>query len=186
MGGDRLKNVIHIFGASGSGTTTLGKRICEELGYTLMDTDDYFWLPTDPKFILKRPREERIALMKQDIDKAENVVISGSLVDWGDALIPYFTLAIRIEMEQELRIARLRQREKTRFGSRIELGGDMYQQHLDFIKWAKSYESGGLNMRSKAKHDEWQKLLSCEILHLDGANTVEEHLARVKEILDRK
>ena len=28
-----MKNVIHIFGASGSGTTTLGKKICEELGY---------------------------------------------------------------------------------------------------------------------------------------------------------
>lgn len=37
-----MKNVIHIFGASGSGTTTLVKKICEELGYTLMDTDDYF------------------------------------------------------------------------------------------------------------------------------------------------
>ena len=45
-----MKNVIHIFGAFGSGTTTLGKKICEELGYTLMDTDDYFWMPTDPKF----------------------------------------------------------------------------------------------------------------------------------------
>ena len=41
-----MKNVIHIFGASGSGTTTLGKKICEELGYTQMDTDDYFWMPT--------------------------------------------------------------------------------------------------------------------------------------------
>ena len=181
-----MKNVIHIFGASGSGTTTLGQKICEELGYTFMDTDDYFWMPTDPKFTRKRPREERIALMKRDIENAENVVISGSLVDWGDALIPYFTLAIRIEMEQALRIARLEQREKDRFGDRIAPGGDMYRQHLDFIAWAKSYDTGGMNMRSKAKHDAWQKLLSCEILHLDGANTVEEHLARVKEILDRK
>ena len=181
-----MKNVIHIFGASGSGTTTLGQKICEKLGYTFMDTDDYFWMPTDPKFTRKRPREERIALMKRDIENAENVVISGSLVDWGDALIPYFTLAIRIEMEQALRIARLEQREKDRFGDRIAPGGDMYRQHLDFIAWAKSYDTGGMNMRSKAKHDAWQKLLSCEILHLDGANTVEEHLARVKEILDRK
>ena len=181
-----MKNVIHIFGASGSGTTTLGQKICEALGYTFVDTDDYFWMPTDPKFTRKRPREERIALMKRDIENAENVVISGSLVDWGDVLIPHFTLAIRIEMEQALRIARLEQREKDRFGDRIAPGGDMYRQHLDFIAWAKSYDTGGMNMRSKAKHDAWKKLLSCEILHLDGANTVEEHLARVKEILDRK
>ena len=42
-----MKNVIHIFGASGSGTTTLGKKICSELGYTLMDTDAYYWIPTE-------------------------------------------------------------------------------------------------------------------------------------------
>ena len=178
-----MKNVIHIFGASGSGTTTLGRKICEELGYTFMDTDDYFWMPTDPKFTRKRPREERIALMKRDIENAENVVISGSLVDWGDVLIPYFTLAIRIEMEQELRIARLELREKDRFGDRIAPGGDMYRQHLDFIAWAKSYDTGGMNMRSKAKHDAWQKLLSCEVLHLDGVDTVENHFLRVKQLL---
>lgn len=60
----------------------------------------------------------------------------------------------------------------------------MYRQHLDFIEWAKTYDTGGLNMRSKAKHDEWQTLLSCEVLHLDGANTLEDHLARVKQVLD--
>ena len=94
-----MKNVIHIFGASGSGTTTLGKKICEELGYTLMDTDDYFWIPTEPPFTLKRPKKERVELMKNDINKLENVVISGSLADWGDELIPCFTLAVRIEMK---------------------------------------------------------------------------------------
>jgi len=36
------KSAIHIYGASGSGTSTLGKFISEQLGYTFMDTDDYF------------------------------------------------------------------------------------------------------------------------------------------------
>ncbi len=103
-----MKNVIHIFGASASGTTTLGDKICRELGYTHMDTDNYFWLPTDPKFTHKRPREERIELMKRDIEEADNVVISGSLVDWRDVLILYFTLAIRIDLDRDIRIHRLR------------------------------------------------------------------------------
>ena len=94
-----MKNVIHIFGASGSGTTTLGKKICSELGYTLMDTDTYYWIPTEPPFKLKRPANERIELMKNDINKSANVVISGSLADWGDELIPCFTLAVRIKMK---------------------------------------------------------------------------------------
>lgn len=180
-----MRNVIHVFGASGSGTTTLAKKISEELDYKMMDTDEYYWMPTEPKFTIKRPIEERLELMIKDIDNSENIVISGSLTDWGDVLIPYFTLAIRIEMEQDLRIDRLVKREKERYGSRIEPGGDMYQQHIDFVKWAKAYDNGGMDMRSRVKHDDWQKLLLCDILYLDGADTLENNFAKVKDILDK-
>lgn len=61
-----MKHVVHIFGASGSSTTTLGEKISRELGYFHMDTDDYFWMPTDPKFTAKRPAAERIAFMRRD------------------------------------------------------------------------------------------------------------------------
>lgn len=181
-----MKNVIHIFGASGSGTTTLGKKICEELGYTLMDTDNYFWMPTEPPFTHKRPKKERIELMKNDISKSENVVISGSLTDWGDELIPFFTLAIRIEMRQSVRLERLVQREKGRYGSRIEPSGDMYQEHIEFIEWAKSYDNGGLDIRSKAMHDELQKTFTCKILHLDGENKVEDNFEEVLKAMGIK
>jgi adenylate kinase family enzyme len=181
-----MKNVIHIFGASGSGTSTLGKKISEALGYKFMDTDDYFWVPTDPKFTRKRSREERIALMTRDINRFDNVVISGSLVDWGDVLIPYFTLAIRIETGTDIRIDRLKKREKERFGARIEAGGDMHRQHLEFIEWAKAYDTGGVDMRSKAKHDEWQKLLLCELLVLNGADAPECNLEKVKKHLNEQ
>lgn len=180
-----MKHVIHIFGASASGTTTLGQKICDELGYTLMDTDDYFWLPTNPPFSQKRPREERIELMKKDMDETENVVLSGSIAGWGDALIPYFTLAVRIEMDPAIRIDRLVKREKQRYGSRIEPGGDMYEHHLAFVEWAKTYDTGGVDVRSKAKHDVWQKLLPCGILYLDGADTIEENFAKVKNMLGK-
>ncbi len=174
-----IKNVIHIFGASGSGTTTLGAKICDKLGYKLLDADDYFWLPTNPPYIQKRPREERLKLLKNDIERFQNVVISGSIVGWGDELIPLFTLAIRIEMDQTLRIERLKNREKELYGSRIEYGGDMYQQHIDFLEWARMYDTGDNSIRSKQLHDDWQNLLSCEILCLDGANDLQENLSTV-------
>ena len=181
-----MKNVIHLFGGSGSGTTTLGKMICEELGYTQIDTDDYYWMPTERKYTQKRSREERIARMQEDIRTHENVVVSGSLAGWGDALIPWFTLAVRIELDPDVRIARLIQREKERYGARIEPGGDMYQQHFEFVAWAKLYDTAGVNIRSKARHDVWQKQLTCELLQLDGADTVENNFAKVKQILDGK
>ena len=181
-----MKQVIHIFGASGSGTTTLGKAICNVCGYTFMDTDDYFWMPTEPPFQQKRPREERLRRMREDIARSENVVISGSLTDWGDVLIPQFTLAVRIEMDPVLRLERLKRREQERYGVRIEPDGDLYRQHLAFVEWAKAYDEGGTEIRSRRKHDEWQKQLSCELLCLDGADTLENNLGRVLAVLSEQ
>ena len=176
-----MSQVIHLFGASGSGTTTLGRALCDALGYTHMDTDDYFWLPADPKFTQKRPRDERLALMEADISRYENVVISGALPDWGDALIPRFTLAVRLETDQALRLERLSAREYARFGSRIEPGGDMYRQHQDFLVWAKQYDTGGPDMRSRAKLDLWQNRLTCPLITLDGGKCLQENVKRILE-----
>ena len=87
------------------------------MGYFFMDTDDYFWMPTDPAYTTKREIKERLCMMHKDVDKAENVVISGSLVDWGDELIPQFTLAVRVVTDTDIRIGRLQKRESESFGA---------------------------------------------------------------------
>lgn len=177
------KHVIHIFGASGSGTTTLGAKICAELGFTHLDSDDYLWIPTDPKYTTKRDAKERAALMKKDILSADSVVISGSLVGWGDELIPQFTLAIRLVTPTDVRIARLLKREREEFGSRIDVGGDMYENHLEFIEWARSYDTGDVNIRSKAMHDEWQKKLHCKLIELNGTDDLNTNSGKVRDVL---
>ena len=140
-----------------------------------MDTDDYFWEATNPPYTTRRNVSDRISLMRKDIANYDRVVISGSLVDWGDELIPLFTLAIRVETDTAIRIARLKRREREHFGNRIDPGGDMYENHQKFIDWAASYDSGGLDMRSKSKHDEWQKRLQCHQILLDGSLPVEKN-----------
>ena len=177
------KKIIHIYGASGSGTSTLGRYISDKLGYLFMDVDDYFWEPTDPPYTVKRSFDKRIELMKKDIAKSDKIVISGSLVDWGDELIPLFTTVIRLETETSTRIERLRKREKEHFGARIEIGGDMYENHRVFLEWAASYDDGGLDMRSKAKHDEWKKLLLCKQILLNGSDSLEYNFNIIKEYL---
>ena len=177
------KNVIHIFGASGSGTSTIGKELSEQLGYKWMDTDDYFWMLTAPPFTTQREKSERVRMMKEDIEKYENVVLSGSLSGWGDALIPEFTLVVRIVIDNELRLERIKKRESERFGDRIAPGGDMYEHHLEFMKWASKYDTAGVEMRSKAKHDEWQKQLTCPIIVVDGAEELGKNCALIKKEL---
>ncbi len=163
------KQVIHIFGASGAGTSTLGRYMAARLGFFFMDTDDYFWEPTDPPYTKKRAKPDRLDMMRRDIAAHDHVVIAGSLADWGDDLIPLFTLAVRVETETRVRIERLKQRELAHFGDRIKAGGDMYEKHREFMAWAAAYDDGGLDMRSRLKHDAWQKMLLCPLIQVDGA-----------------
>ena len=166
--------VIHIFGASGSGTSSLAKAICDKTGFRLMEVDDYFWMPTDPPFTNRRNSIERAILMQKDIDAFRNVVIAGSATGWGDFLIPQISLALRLVVPMDIRIDRIKQREFIRFGDRIGHGGDMHNQHQAFLEWASKYDEGGLDIRSKAQHDEWQKKLTCDLLILDGTKPINE------------
>lgn len=122
-------------------------------------------------------------MMKKDILHSDKVVISGSLVDWGDDLIQYFTLVVRVVTDNNVRIERLTEREKKHFGSRIEIGGDMYQNHVEFIEWAAAYDIGDISMRSKAKHDQWQKLLKCKQVTVNGEDDLKNNLELIKNAL---
>jgi len=50
---------IHIFGASGSGTSSLAAALAARHGHRHVDTDDYFWLPTEPPYQQPRRRGAR-------------------------------------------------------------------------------------------------------------------------------
>ncbi len=45
-----LPDRIHIFGGSGSGTSTLGAAIAQCFGHSHLDVDSFFWEKTDPPF----------------------------------------------------------------------------------------------------------------------------------------
>jgi adenylate kinase family enzyme len=165
---------IHIFGASGSGTTTLGRALAQKLSVLFFDTDDYFWLPTDPPYQQKRPIELRLEMLSGDLS-APSWVLSGSLVSWADSIQPLFTLCIFITIDKDLRLARLLLREQQRYGSRLEPGQDMHQSHLQFMEWAAQYDTDRLDVRSRAIHKIWLESLSCATMHLDGATqTIEQ------------
>lgn len=168
-----MKRVIHIFGASGSGTSTLGRALAEKTGFRFMDTDDYYWLPAEPMYTLKRPIPERLALMARDLDECSGAVLSGSLAGWGDPLISRFTLAVRLNTPTPVRMERLKQREYARYGRRILPGGDLYEQS-QFLAWAAQYDDGLPPLRSRTLHDLWQQKLSCPLLTLDGTLPLDE------------
>jgi len=178
-----LIDIIHILGAAGSGTSTLGKKLENKLNYIHLDVDDYFWFPTNPPFIKKREREERIKLLMTDISNKKKCVITGSLCGWGDVFIPFFDLIIEIETPTEIRIERIDKRESKRFGNRILQGGDMHDAHQKFIEWAESYDTADINSRSKALHDCWLKDINCKKLVVDGTMPLEQIINLIENLI---
>jgi len=178
-----MKQVIHIYGASGSGTSTLGREISKRLGYVFLDTDDFFWKRTNPMYSEKRSPEEAVTMIFEKIRTLDQVVLCGSLVDWGDELIKEFTLAVRLDTETKVRLHRIKEREYEKFGARILPEGDMYEQHLRFLEWAGKYDTGSAHMRSREKHDQWQKLLPCPQLNLSGEDPLEKNVEKIEDFL---
>jgi len=170
----KLPQVIHIIGASGSGTSTLARALEARHGYKWMDTDGYFWAPTDPPYQYSLPHAERLELMHAVMQKYPKCVISGSLCGWGDVFIPDFDLVIWLQAPTELRLERLRQRESLEFSARILPGGDMYENHQKFLAWAAAYDTGALDMRSCALHAQWVRGLGCPVRILDSSKPVDE------------
>jgi adenylate kinase family enzyme len=174
---------VHILGASGSGTTTLGLALASRLEIPHFDTDDYYWLPTDPPYREPRPVEERLALLEPRLRASDSWVLSGSLVAWADTLIPYFDLVVFLSAPEEVRLARLREREVERYGpDAIAPGGQLHEHHRKFIDWAASYDEGGLDMRSRARHEEWLTRVPRRVLRLDGSCPVTENMQSILDL----
>lgn len=167
-----IKN-IHVFGPSGSGTTTLGKIISSKYDLAHFDADDYFWYPTDPPYDKIRPVKERRELLLNDIKKVKSWVISGSICGWGDIFIPHFDLVIYLWAPTEVRIKRLKKREQEEFGEELLPGGKMYENHKGFLEWTSKYDSAGTEMRSRKTHEMWMKKLECPILKIEGVYKIE-------------
>lgn len=176
-------NRIHIVGASGSGTTTLSAELSGRLGYKHLDTDNFFWEDTDPKFQEKRPVEERLKLIRNEIIEHRRWILSGSLCGWGDPLIPHFDLVIFLRIPKALRISRLLEREKERYGDNIEKGGSWHEKHLEFMEWASKYDDGDESVRSFLLHNNWLNELDCEILRIEQVLELDEKVELVSEFI---
>lgn len=159
---------LHIFGASGSGVSTLGKNLSRFYQLPFFDADDYYWKKTNPPFQEANPIDLRTKLLNEALSSHSSAIVSGSLISWGDALRDEIACAIYLYVPTEERIQRIKNREKERFGLRIEKDGDMYEGHLKFIEWAKQYDEGFLNGRSKPKHEAWIKTLQCPLIRIEG------------------
>ncbi|WGF89919.1 hypothetical protein [Marinivivus vitaminiproducens] len=159
---------VHITGASGAGVTTLGRALAKRLGAVHVDTDDAYWLPVEPAYSAKRPVPERLAMIEACLEREDRVVLSGSIMTWGDPLIPWFGAVVFVSTEPAIRMERLRRREFERYGDAILPGGPRHDACAAFLEWASRYEDPAFASRSRARHEAWLGTLSCPVIRVDG------------------
>jgi adenylate kinase family enzyme len=164
---------VLVTGASGSGTTTLGRALAVRLHVPFFDADDYYWLPTNPPFKAKRDSVSRLGLFLGDLRETQSAVVAGSVMSWGAELENSFSLVVFLTLNAEIRVARLRVRELAMLG----------QIDPEFLEWAGQYEEGRLPGRSRRRHEQWLSERSCPVLRLDGDLSVDERLTRVVQAL---
>lgn len=170
---------LHVTGASGAGTTALGRAVADCWEVPHADTDDYFWQPTTPPYLNKRPVAERLALMEAMFLPRDKWVLSGSLMGWGDELAPRFDAVVFVTLDAAIRLRRLNARETTRLGSAIAPGGHMEASHHAFMEWAQGYDDPHFDGRNLVRHEAWLAQLQCPVLRLSSHEPVERLVAAV-------
>ncbi|GAA2511873.1 hypothetical protein [Winogradskya humida] len=159
-----------ITGASGAGTTTLGRALATLWAVPHADVDDYFWLPTTPPYVEKRPAGERLALMRALFVPRPAWVLSGSMMGWGRPLEERLSGVVFLALDPETRLQRLFLRESERYGAAIAAGGELENAHREFIDWARGYDDAKFAGRSRVEQEEWLAGLSCPVLRLNSAD----------------
>ena len=171
---------IHITGASGSGTTTLGRALANELAIPHFDTDDFFWQPTIRPYQEARSRADRLRLIQELFAPRPEWILSGSLCGWGDPLLTQFDLIIFLTTPRELHLRRLKEREVIRYGhAELEPGGLRYEDHKIFMDWAANYDQPDFAGRSLEQQQAWLKAAPCKVVKLSSDQPVREQIAAV-------
>lgn len=172
---------IIIFGAPGSGQTTIGSVLAQQLNYPHFDLDDYHWRwDTEIPYTIMRSAEERTEHLMSDILKQPNFVMSGSMWSIRKPFEPLFDFGVFVTVPAEIRAERIKTRVRARWGRRVLPGGDMYEANAmyrgDFLDVANAY---GKEMHEQ--HKQWISELPCPVLHIDGTLLIEESVAQIIE-----
>jgi len=182
---------IHIFGAPGSGVTTLGKALAERLGFSHFDTDDYYWFTEDVlPYRRKRNPDHRRLLLQKGLEQSDAWVLSSALCGWGDVFISKFEFVVYLWLPPDIRLARIRERETQRYGDeRLAPGRDLNVVFEKFLNWAAAYDEAGENKRNRASELLWLQKLACPVLKIGEEmplNVLVDYVLEKSQVAGRK
>lgn len=170
---------LHLFGASGSGCSSLGRAMAKKFQLSYYDTDDYYWEASEPPFTVRAQATSRNARLQQDLLRTTGWVLAGSISSWQLDLGDTLSLVIFVRVPSKERIARLYGREVQRYGARVLSSGDMYTSSQAFIDWSRCYETGERPGRTLAQHTAWLAQLTCPTMTFDNVGPVDNACAQL-------
>ena len=177
---------LHIFGASGSGTTTLGAALAAAQGWLHLDADDFYWKQGVLPFSEKVPQPERVSQLLRAMQGHGDWIISGgSLYSWAEPVVPMFTHAVFLRLDDSLRMQRIHARERSRFGDALDTDAERKRISSAFFEWAAGYETGGDRLRSLQRHQQWAAELHCPVLQFDTAQPLNALVGAVQRFLQK-
>ena len=172
---------ILIAGGPGSGCTSTALALSRTFGIPVFDSDDFFHKPTDPPFQEQFTPEERRLRLAAALTPEESWILSGSVATWA---VPNLdpTHGVFLDVPTAERLFRLERRQRDNFGSRIDSGGDLEEEHQAFLQWAATYEDRGSG-RSRKTDQAFLNELCPGVFVLSGVLDFEDAVSRISEFL---
>ena len=168
---------ILVCGLNGSGKSTFGKVLAKKLEARFLDNEDLFFPKTDPNYLFAAPRskEEVNHLLMQEVNACERFVFAAVRGDYGKDILPLYRAAVLIKVPRAERLKRVKNRSFQKFGSRMQPGGDLYEEEQAFFEM--------VSARSETYVEEWLQTLACPVFRIDGTRPVEENIERLTKPL---
>ncbi|MDE6664540.1 MAG: AAA family ATPase, partial [Lachnospiraceae bacterium] len=166
---------IIICGLNGAGKSTLGKALAEKLHFHFIDIENLYFPKTDHNYIYASPRnrEEVEKLLLHEMKVRENFILASVKGDYGEAVYPFLQYAILLDVPKDIRLQRVKKRSFQKFGNRMLLGGDLYEEEENFFHFVES--------RDENIVEEWLKALKCPIIRIDGTKSIDENINLIME-----
>lgn len=171
---------IIICGLNGAGKSTLGKALAEKLHFYFIDIEDLYFPQTDPNYIYasSRTHEEVETILLHEIKMHENFILASVKGDYGEDIYSFIQYAILLDVPKDIRLQRVKERSFQRFGKRMLLGGDLYEQEEKFFHFVESREENIV--------EEWVKPLKCPVIRIDGTKSIDENANFIIERIQNK
>ncbi|MEL6133963.1 MAG: AAA family ATPase [Bacteroidota bacterium] len=162
---------INIFGASGAGTTTLGRALAQHLDCFFLDADLYYWKQTKPPFQIKNRPEVRQANLRRDFHSHSDVVLTGGMMSWGKDWESCFDVAFYLSLSPEVRMKRLEDRERQRYGDALDSDPLIRQTSKEFLEWARGYDDPDFDGKNITRHRKWIQKVSYPVISIENNQT---------------